>query len=1231
MYKSKSIILTILLGIAILTSLAAPPVTASTSPDTATSGDSIPIVYDLPSENFAVQPTGTCVTEILTGKGTYFSEVHNLLTCIGPKAEGLAAYCIEPSKLAPSASTPYDEVGLTDSTSSTTAEKAGAAAVLMYGYGGESSINNDIIGLSEANQNIGGTYGIYVIDGVAKTGIMVNGTFFKMTQKEAHALTAAVIHKLNGSNITAITGSRISSDSQVVEAYDYLYSLGSYSKFHTDVNGWDSTNAFLYAFTMPSRDLTIELQKSTGEWVSIPDDYNTDDFDWSIYRLDDKINYRVTYKAFRCESKLIHSRFSSGTSGRINYSHEDFITFSDYPSSNGYYDYISISEGSSNEIPVNITYGKLTSSSKETIRLGIIDPDYGGFPPCQGTEFTQTVTISAAYSDISNGKKLELNISIPEAAAHTPYYGDGDNVDGSHTSARFFTAYMYQDTAVASPNITIPAISKQLCASKARSSIQLKKSSELTYITDNNSCYSLKLAKYGLYASKEDATAHINPIAEFTTDEDGEAIITDIPIGTYYISESEPPASYKLNDSIYVVDVPSSVPVSLNVTDTPITNKPHVLLYKQNEQQQPIQGAEFEVKFYPLYTDTNPEELGYTAEKTWHFISDENGYVYMDEEHLKDGDEFYRDLSNEIILPLGTLTIRESMAPEGYVTDKTLHIYHISDEEGFSCDTIPAENIFTNAVCKQAFQIVKYGETSKNSKCLLANAGFMACNISDLDIDQNGNYIWDSEKAVILTENNQTELFTNEDGYACSIPLDYGTYLVKETTVPYNYLAIDDFLVNISIDSKTPQEIRYFTDESFKAYIKICKYDISTENIILDNPACFRIWSYDTGEYISFTSDEESNETYTDLYANDDGILITPAPLFPGKYGICEITCPNGYYNQTPKSFYDFEISADKAYESLSNLAEYSTNDVCLTCNIFNTPITGKIEIYKTGDTRKINDDNSFTTESKPLANVTFDIIADENLYSSDNQGILLYEKGTILESITTDENGYACSSDILPFGKYIIKEHTPDDYEPIEEISVTLSCDGNAIEYEVADNIHKYILETLHIHNTLKIPTLSTTARDGKTKNHIGTIGTNETIIDTIKYENLIPGEKYTIKGVLMNPITKSTYIINDSTITGETEFICESENGSVEVLFNIDSSSLSGKDVVLYEELYHSNDIIAVHEDINNKEQTITYPDTSTDYPRTGDSFSILPFIILVLLSIITFISIISRKNKK
>lgn len=142
----------------------------------------------------------------------------------------------------------------------------------------------------------------------------------------------------------------------------------------------------------------------------------------------------------------------------------------------------------------------------------------------------------------------------------------------------------------------------------------------------------------------------------------------------------------------------------------------------------------------------------------------------------------------------------------------------------------------------------------------------------------------------------------------------------------------------------------------------------------------------------------------------------------------------------------------------------------------------------------------------------------------------------------------------------------------------------------------------------TFKDPEISTTAKDKVSGNNTAKVSKTTTIIDTVKYSNLIVGKEYTIKGILMNKETGKALLVNDKEITAEKTFKATSENGSVDIEFTFDSSTLEGKSVVVFETMYFNDIEIATHSDINDKGQTVTFdkPDeiTTATEPSTKSS---------------------------
>lgn len=106
-----------------------------------------------------------------------------------------------------------------------------------------------------------------------------------------------------------------------------------------------------------------------------------------------------------------------------------------------------------------------------------------------------------------------------------------------------------------------------------------------------------------------------------------------------------------------------------------------------------------------------------------------------------------------------------------------------------------AESLET--VITQPFQLIKAANNGKTDADLLKGVGFSAYLVSSLSKNTDGTYDFASAQPVVIGENGSTEIFTDERGYACSIAIPYGTYIVRETTTPHNYTPVDDFTVSI--------------------------------------------------------------------------------------------------------------------------------------------------------------------------------------------------------------------------------------------------------------------------------------------------------------------------------------------------------------------------------------------------------------------------------------------------
>ena len=130
----------------------------------------------------------------------------------------------------------------------------------------------------------------------------------------------------------------------------------------------------------------------------------------------------------------------------------------------------------------------------------------------------------------------------------------------------------------------------------------------------------------------------------------------------------------------------------------------------------------------------------------------------------------------------------------------------------------------------------------------------------------------------------------------------------------------------------------------------------------------------------------------------------------------------------------------------------------------------------------------------------------------------------------------------------------------------------------------------------TIRIPEIHTTATDKVTGDHDGVVAKETTVLDEVFYKNLIPGKEYTVKGTLMVKETGEALVVNGETVTAEKTFTAEEPDGSIILEFTFDSSALAGKHIVAFEDVEYKGISIGLHEDLEDEDQTISYPSIHT-----------------------------------
>lgn len=223
----------------------------------------------------------------------------------------------------------------------------------------------------------------------------------------------------------------------------------------------------------------------------------------------------------------------------------------------------------------------------------------------------------------------------------------------------------------------------------------IKKTSANPAITDNNPCYSLQGAEYGVYKTEADAKANKNKvntltIGKYDSSEKYKDWSNEIELdaGTYYLKETKNPKGYALNNSVVSVVVKANesswIGSNGEFKDYPQADPVGILLGKvdkETNKNKPqgsasLAGAEFTVKYYKGLYDSDPAKSGQIPARSWVLKTDKDGFAYLDSDYKVSGDDFYM-FGNIATIPVGTITIQETKAPTGYFINNEVFVRKI--------------------------------------------------------------------------------------------------------------------------------------------------------------------------------------------------------------------------------------------------------------------------------------------------------------------------------------------------------------------------------------------------------------------------------------------------------------------------------------------------------------------------------------------------------------------------
>ena len=580
---------------------------------------------------------------------------------------------------------------------------------------------------------------------------------------------------------------------------------------------------------------------------------------------------------------------------------------------------------------------------------------------------------------------------------------------------------------------------------------------------------------YGLYAAEDikvDGKTVVPKgtlIEKATTGADGKASYkAELPINySYSIREIQAPELYLRNSEDtytftfkFTNDKEEKVNFSHTFTNKRV-NATIDLVKEDSETGNSAQGdAVFEGAIYGLYAR---EDINHPDGRS--------GVLYKKDEQvatLTTDKEGKASVSN---LYLGKYYLKEITPPVGYLLDEEEHDVNCN-YEGDQVETVKRNTVSKEDVIKQPFQLIKAADNDKTDADLLKGAGFSAYLISSLTVKDDGSYDFTNAPPIVLTKDGKTEMFTDERGYACSIPIPYGRYIVRETTTPHNFMPVDDFIVTVTENSTTPQVWRVLLDDEFKAKLKIVKQDDETKQPVLLANTEFKVYDLDAKKYVEQVTTYPNTVVHKSYFTDENGYLILPESLKCGNYRIEEVSAPDGYTQNT--QYVEIKVDKNTAYQMDS-----VSGDAIITVTYENHPVKGKLVIHKSGETLK-SFKKDFVYEETSLEGAEFEIYAAEDIFTPDHQvdeqgnRHVIYAKDTLVKTVTTNKNGEAVIKD-LPLGKYRVKEtKAPAGF--------VLNPDSQEVSFIYKDQNTPEIEEKLEFSNERQKVELSVEKQDAET-----------------------------------------------------------------------------------------------------------------------------------------------------
>lgn len=572
-------------------------------------------------------------------------------------------------------------------------------------------------------------------------------------------------------------------------------------------------------------------------------------------------------------------------------------------------------------------------------------------------------------------------------------------------------------------------------------------------LTAGNDCYSLAGAEYQL----RDGSG--NTVATLITDVNGNASVSGINAGNYTLVETKASPGFELNTEHTSVTINAGQTTTLNgvgcLVEQPANDPVAIEITKadmDSTESSPqgnasLEGAEFTVKYYNALYD-RVSDLPEKATRTWVIktIKRPNGrYIAMLGEQWKvSGDEFYY-VDGTITLPIGTMTIQETKAPEGYLLDGAIledkngntesidnGVFITQIKQNGDTTSVVAGNfpVVRDEVKKHKVEVEKLSEDKDGVTAPLNNAVFTIKLKSE--VEEKG---WDGASVYDEITTGNVE---GKDGYAVTKELPYGTYIMRETGTPEGFVRADDIEFTIDKDNSETSKIQHITVTDKENHIRLYKYDAETDSPLK------------SAEYLVYnvTRDKEVGRYQTD----DSGIIDLYKLDNSCVYYAQEIKAPNGYEINDKKFYFEFDSDG---YVHISDM-----NDPDVDRNIFDINDKGDMTISLSNKLKwfKLNL-NKVNDLDKKLAGAEFTLYKDKDCTqevareTTDDKGNLLFDK--------------------VEAGLYYLKEtKAPAGYRKL--------TDPVKVEFKCIDGKHVFVVDDVVIDENNSNENYSMTVENG-------------------------------------------------------------------------------------------------------------------------------------------------------